>query len=92
MQQEIEDKTNDSTAFVFDLLGNSSLRFEQFDETTALPFKSTGQFHFGGRVVITPPDVFKRLVDNIVPNKKERQQTLCHYSAFAKEPLLTLLQ
>jgi hypothetical protein len=48
-----------SYAVVFDLLGNSSLRFEQFDGTTALPFKMNGRFHYGGKVVTTPPDIFK---------------------------------
>jgi hypothetical protein len=25
------------------------------------------QFHLGGKLVITPPDIFKRLVDNVLP-------------------------
>jgi hypothetical protein len=73
-KQDIEDKAKDSTAFVFDLLGNSSLRFEQFDGTTALPFKSNGWFHYGGKVVIAPPDIFKKLV---VPVLKEKGTRPC---------------
>jgi hypothetical protein len=34
-----------ASAFVFDILGNSVVRFEQFDGTTSLPFKSNGIFH-----------------------------------------------
>jgi hypothetical protein len=52
-----ENESGVSSAFVFDLLGNSSLRFEQFDGTTALPFKMNGRFHFGGKVVTTPPEI-----------------------------------
>jgi hypothetical protein len=75
--QDIEERAKDSTAFVFDLLWNSSLRFEQCEGTTALPFKSNGRFHFGGRVVTTPPDVFKKLVDNIVPIIKKKGNRPC---------------
>jgi hypothetical protein len=49
-----------ANAFVFDLLGNSSVRFEQFDGSTSLPFKSQGRFHLGGKVVVSPPDIFKK--------------------------------
>jgi hypothetical protein len=77
LQQDIENKAKDSTAFVFDLLGNSSLRFEQFDGTTALPFKSNGRFHYGGRVVITPLYVFKKLVENIVLIIKKKGNRPC---------------
>jgi hypothetical protein len=40
--------TQETDAFVCDLLGNSSVRFEQADGTTALPFKSNGRYHLGG--------------------------------------------
>jgi hypothetical protein len=43
-----------ANAFVFDLLGNSSVHFEQFDGSTSLPFKSQGRFHLGGKVVVSP--------------------------------------
>jgi hypothetical protein len=46
----VEGKANDCIAFVFDLLSNSAVRFEQFDGSMALPFKSNGTFHLGGRV------------------------------------------
>jgi lysophospholipase L1-like esterase len=65
--KNIETEPGVSYAVIFDLLGNSSLRFEQFDGTTALPFKMNGRFHYGGKVVITPPDIFKKTVENILP-------------------------
>jgi lysophospholipase L1-like esterase len=63
----INSRTQETDAFVFDLLGNSSIRFEQADGTTALPFKSNGRYHLGGDVVVTPPDIFTELVKRIIP-------------------------
>ncbi len=60
IKQAIETKSADSAGFVLDLLGNSSARFDQFDGTTALPFRSKGKFHLGGKVTITPPEVLKK--------------------------------
>jgi hypothetical protein len=65
MQDNIEAEA--STAYVFDLFGNSSLRFEQYDGTTALPFQSNGRFHFGGKVVTTPPEIFKKIFESTIP-------------------------
>jgi hypothetical protein len=53
MVLSVEDRAKDSVAFVFDLLGNSSVRFEQFDGTTSLPFKINGKFHLAGKIVTT---------------------------------------
>jgi hypothetical protein len=77
LQQDIDNRAKDSTAFVFDRLGNSSLRFEQYVWTTSFPFKSNGHYNCGGRVVITPPDVFKKLVENIVPVIKKKGNRPC---------------
>ncbi len=63
----VECKTKDSVAFVFDLLGNSFVRFKQFDGTTVLPFQSNRKFHLVGKIVATPPEIFKRVVENIGP-------------------------
>jgi hypothetical protein len=66
----VEEKAKVSTAFVFDLLGNSSVRYEQFDGTTSLPFKSNGRFHLAGKVTTTSPDIFKKVVQAITPIMK----------------------
>jgi lysophospholipase L1-like esterase len=60
-------KSRKVSAFVFDLFGNSSVRFEQFDGSTALPFKSHRKYHLGGDVLVTPQNVFKKTVENIMP-------------------------
>jgi hypothetical protein len=56
-----------ASAFVFDILSNSVVRFEHFDGTTSLPFKSNGIFHLGGSVVVSSPEIFKKLVDSVTP-------------------------
>jgi hypothetical protein len=67
MVSAVEEKSKNSDAFVFDLLGNVSVRFEQFDGTTALPYKSNGKYHLAGRVVMTPSETFKKIVQSITP-------------------------
>ncbi len=64
-------------AFVFDLLGNSSIRFEQFDGTSSLPFFSNGKHHLGGKVLTTPPEVFKKVVENVIPVIREKGNKPC---------------
>jgi hypothetical protein len=56
-----------ATAFVFDILGNTSVRFEQFDGSSALPYKSGGRFHLGGKTVVSSPEIFSKTVDAILP-------------------------
>jgi hypothetical protein len=63
----IDSRSQETDAYVFDLLGNSSVRFEQADGTTALPFKSNGRYHLGGDVVVTPPDIFSEVVKKVIP-------------------------
>jgi hypothetical protein len=49
-----------TAAFVFDLFGNTSIRYEQFDGSTSLTFQSQGKFHLSGRVVISPPPTLSK--------------------------------
>ncbi len=77
LKKTIEAKTDNVDGYVFDLLGNSSVRFEQFDGTTSLPFKSNGRFHLGGKVTVTPASVFKKVVDNVIPALKAKGNKPC---------------
>jgi hypothetical protein len=52
---------------VFDIFGNIGLRYEQYDGTTSLPFKSQGKFHLGGKVVVCLADLFKRTIESMAP-------------------------
>jgi hypothetical protein len=73
----LKQKSQNVTAFVFDLFGNTSVRFEQFDGSTALPFKSHGKYHLGGDVVVSPQDVFKKTVEAILPILLAKGDTPC---------------
>jgi hypothetical protein len=77
MMDEMETKSLDAGAFVFDLLSNSTLRFEQFDGTMSLPFKSNGKFHYGGKVSVASNDLFKKLVVSILPILKAKGDKPC---------------
>jgi hypothetical protein len=71
LREQLETVATDSVGIVFDLLGNT------FDGTTALPFKSNGRFHFGGKVVMTPREIFKKVVENVIPIFKTKGNTPC---------------
>jgi lysophospholipase L1-like esterase len=66
-----------ATMFVFDLFGNSSIRFEQFDGTTALPFRMNGKYHLGGKIVTAPAEIFKRVIENVIPVIREKGNKPC---------------
>jgi hypothetical protein len=51
--------------------------FEQFDGTSSLPFFSNGKHHLGGKVLTTPPEAFKKLVENVIPVIKEKGNKPC---------------
>jgi hypothetical protein len=66
-----------ATAFMFDILGNTSVRFEQFDGSSALPYKSGGRFHLGGKTVVSSPDTFSKTIDAILPVLRATKGTPC---------------
>jgi hypothetical protein len=73
----VEGKAKGGAAFAFDILSNSAVRFEQFDGTTALPFKSSGRYHLGGRVVSTPIATFKKVIEHVLPIFKAKANNAC---------------
>jgi hypothetical protein len=73
----VKSRAPETDAFVFDLLGNSSIRFEQADGTTALPFKSNGHFHLGGNVMVTPPEIFKDVTKKVLPILRAKGEKPC---------------
>jgi hypothetical protein len=77
MADMVGNKASESSAFVFDLLSNSSVRFEQFYGSTALPFKSNGRFHLGGRVTATPLVNFRNVIELILPIFKAEGSRPC---------------
>ncbi len=77
MSELVEDKAKGGAAFVFDILSNSAVRYEQFDGTTALPFKSSGRYHLGGGVVPTPIATFKKVIEHVLPIFKAKGNSAC---------------
>jgi hypothetical protein len=58
---------------VFDLFGNSSFRFAQFDGLLSMPYKSTGRYHMAGKIVACPLPVFRRILESFAtPLSKAR--------------------
>jgi hypothetical protein len=65
--QTQENVKDGAAAFVFDIFSNTTARFEQFDGSTALPYKSDGRFHLGGKIVTSSPETFAKTVEAIMP-------------------------
>jgi hypothetical protein len=66
-----------ATAFVFDILSNTAVRFEQYDGSTSLPYKSGGRFHLGGKVVTSPQEIFTKTLEAIMPILQEAKGLPC---------------
>jgi hypothetical protein len=54
-------------AVVFDLLGNASHRYEQFDGTQSLPQKEGGRYHMLGPVATCEPETYRKIVKTLGP-------------------------
>ncbi len=57
---------NEKTTLVFDLFGNSTFRFEQFDGSISMPFKSSRKYHMAGTIVVYPLPVFRKTFENTI--------------------------
>jgi hypothetical protein len=55
---------SEKSTLVFDLFGNSSFRFEQFDGSFSMPFKHAGRYHLAGKIVACPVPVYKQILEN----------------------------
>jgi hypothetical protein len=54
---------NEKTILVYDLYGNSTFRFEQFDGSLSMPFNSSGKYHLAGNIVVSPLPVFRKIFE-----------------------------
>jgi hypothetical protein len=54
-------------AVVFDLLGNTSHRYEQFDGMQSLPQNEGGRYHMPGPVVMCEPETYRKIVKTLGP-------------------------
>jgi hypothetical protein len=64
---EMENKAPSLGVFVFNLLGNTAIRYKQYDKTTSLPFKSQARLHLGGKDAVSLLDQFKKTLESIIP-------------------------
>jgi hypothetical protein len=69
--------SNGLNGIVLDLFGNIALRFEQFDGSSALPYKSTGTFHLCGKVVCCSVEQFRKIVISVSPIIRARRSIPC---------------
>jgi hypothetical protein len=59
MACEVTKRTEQNcSGLILDLFGNTSVRFTQFDGSTALPVKISGKFHLHGNVVTSSVNSF----------------------------------
>jgi hypothetical protein len=61
---------------VMDLLGNATFRFEQFDGSTALPYKDLKGWHYAGRITVCPESNFKQILTALTPIFMSAQDNL----------------
>jgi hypothetical protein len=62
---------------VIDPFSNSTFRFEQFDGSTSLPFKSGGKYHLAGDVSVCTLNAFQKQVEAIVPILAAKKDSHC---------------
>jgi hypothetical protein len=74
VRQASSSTKNKNVGQLFYLLGKRLIRFEQFDGTTLLPFKSNGRFHVGGKVVVTPLQSLHKNCGKCYPNNKSSRR------------------
>jgi hypothetical protein len=54
-------------AVIMDLLGNATCRYEQFDGSTALPYKDLKGWHYAGNITVCPDNNFKQILTALTP-------------------------
>jgi hypothetical protein len=52
---------------ILDLLGNFVYRYEQLDGTLALPFKSSGKYHFAGKGQVCSESSLLQVIQTFKP-------------------------
>ncbi len=84
----------ESPMFVMDLFGNSTFRYEQFDGSISLPFKSRGKYDLEGNIVVSTPQQFKKIAEQIVPicTASQKRCPLCLGSPASSVSLFAMLR
>jgi hypothetical protein len=58
-----EVKCSDTDTIVFDLFGNTTYRFEQFDGTLSMPYRVNGRYHLAGNIVTCEAKNFTKTME-----------------------------
>jgi hypothetical protein len=68
---------NEKTTLVYDLYGNSTFHFEQFDGSLSMPFNSSGKYHLAGNIVVSPLPVFRKIFENTIALLDRHKNARC---------------
>jgi hypothetical protein len=52
---------------IIDLLSNATFRYEQFDGSTALPYRDGTGYHYAGKITVCPDPNFKHILGMLQP-------------------------
>jgi len=58
---------DDETAIVFDVFGNSTFRFENWDGSIFMPMKMGGGYHLAGDVTVCTDSIFAKQIEAVLP-------------------------
>jgi len=59
--------TDSSTVLIFDVFGNSTFRYENYDGSVFMPVKSGGGYHLLGDVTVCSENIFAKQVEAVLP-------------------------
>jgi len=58
---------DENTVVIFDVFGNTTFRYENWDGSVFMPVKSGGGYHLPGTVTVCTDSIFSRQVENVLP-------------------------
>ena len=61
---------------IFDLLGNASFRFKQYDGSQSLPYKTNHGYHLAGDVEVVNDSTYESLINSLLPIFRSCQNNL----------------
>jgi hypothetical protein len=65
LEQELSSICTNGSIVICDLLSNVIFRFEQFDGTLSMPYKTQGTYHMGGKVCVCGRDTIVNLIGKL---------------------------
>jgi hypothetical protein len=65
LESELDKIDTTDCTFVIDLLSNIVFRFEKFDGSLSMPYKSNGSYHMGGKVCVCGREVIVNIIGKL---------------------------